>query len=149
MADVNLYFYVENLGLAQAQKDTLVAELKTIGKRDSDNNPRYRNHWRVRLDNEAVIFEGVFDDANLSAVGVRNRLAAIFGVANTSITYATTQTAFGPTVVYTYNAIARLRVGVFGGLTATYQESQAQVLAYLAANMAAWDAVEWQTINLS
>ena len=137
--DVELYFYIEDLALTVAQRNTLVGQLKTIGLRDEDPKPRNRNHWRVRADNKAVIFEGWFDDSQLTAVNLRARLAAIFGVATSSITYATTQSAYGPYMTYTYNAAARARVGVFGGPFATYPESQAAALAYLDANRAAWD----------
>lgn len=139
MVDVNLYFYIENLNLTAGQKQTLVDQLRAIGRRDADANPHNHNHWRVRLDGDAVIFEGWFDDANLTAVGVRNRLAAIFSVAQTAITYTTTQTAYGPVVTYTYNAQQKLRCGVFGGLAATWAQSHAAVLAFLAANAAAWE----------
>lgn len=139
--DVNLYFYIESLNLTPAQRGTLVDQLKLIGRRDTDANPKNRNHWRVRTDGLAVIFEAWWDDGHLTAAALRNRLAAIFGVAQTSITYATNQTAYGPLVTYTYNASARLRVGVFGGVGATYEESWAACLAYLAANVGAWENV--------
>jgi hypothetical protein len=131
MPDVNLYFYVEILSATPAQRDTLVAQLQTLGQRNADANPRYRNHWRIRLDNLAAIFEAMWDDSQLTAVAIRNRLAAIFGVANTSITYATTQTAYGPVITYTYASVARLRLGVFAGPVAARQ--------YLADNAAAWE----------
>lgn len=136
--DVNLYFYIEALNLTAGQRDTLVEQLKLIGRRDQDGNPKNRNHWRVRPDNLAVIFEAWFDEDHLTAVALRNRLAAIFGVAQASITYATNQTAYGPLVTYTYNSTARLRVGVFGGVSASYAESRAACLAYLAANAGTW-----------
>lgn len=138
MTDANLYFYIESLALTLTQKDTLVTQIKAWGQRNNDGNPRFRNHWRVRSDNNAVIFEGVFDDANLTAVNVRARLATILGVSNASITYATTQTAYGPVVTFTYSSTARLRVGVFGGVSASYKESQDAVRQFIADNAAAW-----------
>ncbi len=137
--DVNLYFYIEALNMTAAQRQTLVEQLKLIGRRDADPNPKNRNHWRVRTDNLAVIFEAWFDEDHLTAVSLRNRLAAIYGVAQASITYATNQTAYGPVVTYTYNSTARLRVGVFGGTSASYAESQAQARAFLAANAGSWE----------
>jgi hypothetical protein len=137
--DVNLYFYIESLALTQPQREILVEQLKLIGRRDQDGNPKNRNHWRVRPDGLALIFEAWWDEDHLTAVNFRNRLAAIFGVAQASITYNTTSTGYGPLVTYSYNSTARLRVGVFGGVGATYQESQAAALAYLAANLATWE----------
>jgi hypothetical protein len=139
MTSVNLYFYVEALSLTTPQLNTLVAQLQALGQRNADTNPRMRNHWRTRLDGQAVIFEAWWDDSHLTALAMRNRLAAIFGVANTNITYATSQTAFGPLVTYTYASVDRLRVGVFAGPTATYQDSQAAALDYLSDNAATWE----------
>ena len=139
MADINLYFYVEDIALTVAQRNTLVEQLKLIGRKDTDGNPKNRNHWRVRPDNKAVIFEGWFDDTHLSAVGIRNRLASIFGVANTSITYTTNNTAYGPVVVYSYQSTERLRIGVFGGTSTTYAQSYAAVLDFLSDNQATWE----------
>ena len=139
MTDVNLYFYVENLALTAPQQTNLVAQLQAFGQRNIDFNPRMRNHWRTRPDGQAVIFEAWWDDSQLTAVAMRNRLAAIFGVSNSSITYATTQTAYGPVVTYTYASVARLRLGVFAGVSATYQDSQAAALHYLADNAATWE----------
>jgi hypothetical protein len=137
--DVNLYFYIESLALTAPQVNTLVTQLKALGQANNHITPRFRNHWRIRPDNQAAIFEGIFDDQDLTAIRVRNRLAAIFSVSQASITYATNQTAYGPLVTFTYSSVARLRVGVFAGPTATYKESQSAVTAYLKDNSAAWN----------
>jgi hypothetical protein len=106
--------------------------------RNDSQYPNERNHWRARTDNLAVIFEAVFDDSLMTAVAMRNRLAQLFVVSQASVTYATTQTAYGPVVTFTYNAIARLRMGVFGGVGASYTDSRAAAQAFLQANAAAW-----------
>ena len=139
MSAVNLYFYVEDLNLTAAQRGTVLDQLKLIGLRDTDRQPKNRNHWRVRLDQKACIFEGWFDDALLSAVGMRNRLAGIFGVSNTSVSYATTNTAFGPAVTFTYSSQVRMRMGVFGGPAASYLQSRDAARAFVKANALAWD----------
>jgi hypothetical protein len=138
MMDTNLYFYIESLALTGPQVETLVTQLKALGQANAHLIPRYRNHWRIRPDNLAAIFEGVFDDTDLTAVKVRNRLAAIFSVSQASVTYATTQTDYGPVITFTYNSSARLRLGVFGGPAATYAQSQAAVIHFLADNVASW-----------
>jgi len=139
MTDVNLYFYIENLALTPAQVNTLVAQLKALGQRNDDAIPRFRNHWRIRPDNQAAIFEGVFDSSDLTSLKARNRLAAIFGVSQTTITYATTTTAYGPLVTFTYDSVAQLRLGVFAGVAAAYADSQAAVRQFLSNNAAAWE----------
>ena len=139
MTDVNLYFYVENLNLTAPQQATLVAQLQALGQRNADNNPRMRNHWRTRLDGQAAIFEAWWDSSQLTAVAMRNRLASIFSVSQASITYATTQPVYGSLVTYTYASVDRLRLGVFAGANASYKDSQAAALQYLADNAAGWE----------
>jgi hypothetical protein len=138
MADWQGYMYIEVLSMTAQQRQTLVDALRAWGVRNDSQYPHERNHWRVRPDGLAVIFEAVFDNSLMTAVAMRNRLAQLFGVAQASVTYATTQTAYGPVVTFTYNAIARLRMGVFGGVDATYADSWAAAQAFLQANAAAW-----------
>lgn len=139
MSDVNLYFYIEDLNLTTAQRAALIAQLQAIAMRDADPNPRNRNHWRIRSDGKAVIYEAWWNAEHLTAVAMRNRLAAIFGVSNTSITYASASSTYGTYVDYSYSSTKRLRVGIFGGISATYAESQAAARAYLASNRATWE----------
>ena len=138
--DVELYFYIENLALTAPQLNTLVTQLKALGQRNADPCPRYRNHWRIRPDNQAAIFEAVWDDADLTALNVRNRLAAIFSVSQASVTYATQSTAYGPLLTFTYSAVDRLRLGVFAGPAATYQQSQDEAKHFLADYAAGWES---------
>ena len=139
MADKELYFYLENIALTAAQRDTLVNAIKAWGKRDQDQNPRNRMHWRVRLDGQAVIFEAWVDEDNLTLLSLRQRLANLFNVALSQVTGSAASNQYGQVVTLSYQSTARLRVGVFGGVSATYEESQAAATAYLAANTAAWD----------
>ena len=132
------YIYIESLSMTSGQRQTLVQALQAWGVRNDSTRPNERNHWRVRPDNLAVIFEAVFDDSLMTAVAMRNRLAALFGVAQASVTYATTHPSYGVVVTYTYNSIARLRLGVFGGVGASYADSRAACQAFLLANAAAW-----------
>lgn len=133
------YYGIEALSLTTAQKQTLVDALKLLGRNSLHPNPCYRNHWRVRLDNNAVIFEGDFDDSNWTVISIRDRLAAIFNVAANLITSSTASTAYGPVVTYTYASQQRIRMIAFGGLLATWTQSHDAVLAYLRANLAAWE----------
>jgi hypothetical protein len=141
MADVELYFYVENVNLTTPQQQTLVDAVKAWGKRDQDPNPRHRNHWRTRLDNKAVIFEAWVDNDNLTLLSLRQRLATLFGVALAQVTGAVTTPSYGQLVTITYSSQVRARFGVFGGVTADYQTSQARCIEFLLANLAAWDIV--------
>jgi len=52
-----LYWYVERINLTNAQWDTLVDGLKALAPNVTRSQPADRNHWRVRLDGNAAIFE--------------------------------------------------------------------------------------------
>jgi hypothetical protein len=52
-------------------------------------------HWRVRLDNDAVIFRARFQDNDLTTVNLRQFLANTFSVALANISAGTTSTTFG------------------------------------------------------
>lgn len=136
------YILVENLGLTAPQKATLIAGLRALGPA-THPQPAWLNHARVRLDGDAAIIETDWGANDITAVGLRNRLAALFGVAQTSVTYATANVTLAvrpsPYITFSYQAVAKLRAGVFGGQAASWDESHTEVLAYLAANSAAWE----------
>lgn len=137
MAERRFYFAVENLTLTAPQQQTLVDALKQLGP--DHPNPAYRNHWRVRLDNAAVIFEAQFEDDNFTAAALRQRLATIFGVPVAQVTSTTSNPAVGTLLTLSYQATPRLRCLIFGGASATYDDSKAAAQAYLATNAAAWE----------
>lgn len=136
------YFGIEILNMTAGQRATLRNGLQGIGRSESDPQPARRNHWRVRADNLAVIFEAVFDDDDLTIAAFTARLASIFGVGASTITHnATTQTFLtlpSPVVTFIHSGQNRLRAVLFGGLSATWAQSRAEAAAYLAANAAAW-----------
>jgi len=132
------YYGIEDLALTQAQRETLIDALKKVGKPRS-LQPAYFNHWRVRNDNKAVIFEGRFDDDEWTVETVTNRLANIFGVNPAIITTNTNQTQYGPVVTFSAGGTDRIRMIAFGGLLATWEESHDLVLQYLANNIEDWD----------
>lgn len=143
MASYHGYILVSDLGLTAGQRNTLVTALRKLGPEKSDS-PARLNHARISLDGKQSILEAEFDDVTLSAVAIRNRLAAIFGVTNTAITYATTRPTFGAiesvVVTFSYQTTPRLRLVAFGGLTASHGESGDECRAFLAANLAEWES---------
>lgn len=139
MADVNLYFYIEDLNLTVAQRNELIRRLQLIGRRDNDDNPKNRNHWRIRLDNKAAIFEAWFDENHLTVTAIKNVLADIYSISASLISHSVVSTSYGPAVTYSYNSVARVRFGVFNGVSASYKDSQASARAYLKENASAWN----------
>ena len=139
MSEWQGYFYVENLGLSAQQKQTLIDVLKVWGLRNQDLSPKKRNHWRVRLDGEAVIFEAVFEVDNITVLWFRTKLAEIFSVPVANITATTTNTDYGPVSTFKFLTVNKLRMGIFAGLSSTWSESRLAVLNFIADNRSAWD----------
>jgi hypothetical protein len=141
---ISTYFGIENIALTAPQKATLVTALNALGP-SSDPQPAELMHSRVRLDNDAVIFRARFQDVDLTTVNLRQFLANVFSLSLASISAATTSTTFltlpSPIVTMTVAASARMRFVLFGGLAATTAQSNAEVIAYLKANAAAWGDV--------
>jgi hypothetical protein len=143
MANIRCYFGIENINLTNPQRLTLITGLQALGDNTSAN-PCNRNHWRIRTDNNAVIFEALFDEDNLTIDAIKQRLATIFGVAVGTISHSTSQNAtYGLIVTFTHSAQAKIRMVAFGynGSWRTWAESNAAARAYLAANAAAWGDV--------
>ena len=138
MSEWQGYFYVENLGLSAQQKLTLVDVLRAWGLRNQDPSPKKRNHWRVRLDGEAVIFEAVFEADNITVLWFRTKLSEIFSVPVANITATTTNTDYGPVSTFKYLTVNKLRLGIFAGLNSTWAESHLAVLHFIQDNQSAW-----------
>jgi hypothetical protein len=145
VANIYGYFGMENLAMTNPQRNTLATELGLLGQEDNGACHR-RIRSRVRLDNQAIIFRAVFDDAVLTPTALRNRLATIFGVAANTITptVSLVNLAGFNTQVITFNRAGTdyLRCVLFGkpnGGWPTIAQSRAAVHGYLAANAAQWE----------
>ncbi len=138
-----LYFGIENINLTAPQKQSLIDGLKTL-EDNANNNPCNRNHWRLRLDNDAIIFEANFDESQLTIAAIKSRLATIFGVAVGTISHSTSQNAtYGLIVTFIHSAQNKIRMVAFGhnGTNwATVEQSRTAAQAYLAANSVAWES---------
>lgn len=145
MANIHLYFGIENLNLTAPQKATFIEALQGLGQNNSGDKPNEKNHWRVRLDNDAVIFEALFSEDNLTIAAIKQRLATIFGVAVGTISHSTSQNAtYGLIVTFIHSAQNKVRMVAFGNngsAWGTWAQSNQAVRDYLAANAAAWGEV--------
>lgn len=74
----------------------------------------------------------------MTADAVKNRLAALFDVDASLVTYTTVSTVYGPAATYRYNGQNRVRVGMFGGSGSTWNASRLAAIAYVRDNAAAW-----------
>lgn len=142
MANIHCYYGLESLALTNPQRATLVSGLQSLGQANSGGNPAQRNHWRIRPDNNAVIFEALFDEDTLTIAAIKARLGSIFSVNVSQISHSTNQHAtYGLIVTFTYLAVNRIRSVAFGynGGWPSTAVSRNAALAYLAANAAEWE----------
>lgn len=144
MTNSHQYFGIESLNLTNAQRNTLVAELQSLGEDNAGPRPERRNHWRIRTDNQAAIFEAMFNEDHLTISATKQRLANIFGINVSLITHSTNQVVYGLVVTYIRGGVNRLRSIAFGfnGSWGTTAESRVAAQAYLAANAAEWGDTE-------
>lgn len=139
------YFGLENLNLNSGQRQTLISELRTLGPA-SDSQPARLNHWRTRLDGEAVIFEALFSESNLTVAKFKQQMADIFSVDPAMISHSTINISFDggntPVVTFTRSGTDQIRVALFGDVGATWQQSGNECRGYLKANQAEWEENE-------
>ena len=139
------YFGIENLGLNDAQRDTIVDELRRLGPA-SDPQPARLNHWRTRLDGQAAIFEALWDESLITIDTFVQRLANLFNInpdtidtGTNLVTFAARQSAV---VTFSRNGTDYLRVvffGYAGGEFPSWDESGDEARAHLALFADEWE----------
>jgi hypothetical protein len=143
MANWHGYWAIEDLNLNNSQRQTLIEALLTLGANNNHPDPSRRNHRRVSLDNKKVIFEALWNIDNITEEKFKTRLAALFGVDPSTIDVelqgATFLSRTTPIATFSRGGTNYLRVPFFGGLAATWQQSNDEVRAYIAANISAWE----------
>lgn len=137
------YLGIENLALTDPQKAQLVDALKSLGPQ-SNPQPCMLNHWRIRLDGNAVIFEALWDEDTISIQAVKVFLANIFDVDTALITHISNNQSFAgsitPVVTFSYQSTDRLVMALFGGIIASWQESGDECRGYLALYSNEWES---------
>lgn len=134
------YYGIEDLALTPTQRDTMLDALRQLGANTSPR-PHLRNHWRARLDNKAVIFEGQFNDEDWTIENIKTRLATLLGVNLAVIDAWIDHTQYGPVVTFSAGGTERMRMIAFGGFLAPWEASHDAVLSYLATHLAEWVGV--------
>jgi hypothetical protein len=139
------YFAIENMNLGTSARQTLIEVLRRLGP-TSSQQPAHLCHLRTRLDNQAAIFEAAFDEANLTVDAFKARLGAIFGVEPDTIDHEIIQRTFDsrPTPIATFsrNGTDYMRMALFGGPGATWNQSGDECRAYLAEHREDWEPAE-------
>ena len=115
-----------------------------IGTNDyRENTFQVRHNLNVPFD--ASIYEANFDDTNLTLEIIRQKLVNAANVADNRITFTTTNQTFvnipSPIVAYKLDGTVMFRASVFGGLGATWRQSQIECIGFLILNRVEWDGV--------
>lgn len=131
------YIAVEDENLTSAQRAAVLAAFDALGP-GNDDSPARMLQRSVSLDGSKAIYEAAFDEANLTVGNVKWFLANAVGVDPDNIDHAVQTIARGTLVTYSAGGINRLRFLVFGGLSATWRASLAQVDIYIANNQDDW-----------
>jgi hypothetical protein len=140
------YMGAENLALNEAQKDAFVERLRGLGQRNNGAN-RFKMQLRPRLDNQAAIFEAVFEDSQLTPASIKQFLGSVFGVNPNTITNTNGVANFGNGTTI-FSTFARggtdyIRIAAFGKIAGTEEEqwlaSWTECRIYLQLNSLAWD----------
>ena len=134
----HIYLGIEILSMTAGQRQTLIDALRALLP-ERDEQPAWRVHLRIRLDNQAAIVEARWQDAHVIDASIRRYLAQAFGVTEGTVTSAVTTNAFGRVLTLTHSAVQRARFILFGGVGAIWEQSRQATLAYLAANLAQWE----------
>ena len=143
MTQRNLFFGIENLNLDNDQRALLVAALDAIPSINT-GQPRDDNHDRVRLDVDAAIYAGLWNEDHVTIATFKDKLGAIFEVDPATIDHAANLVTFDArqsnVVTFSRGGTDYLRVVFFGyaGDWPTWDGSRIEVLAYLDNNAAAW-----------
>ena len=145
MTQRHFYLGVINLNLNATQRGLLIDALKALGPA-SNKQPARLNHWRVRLDDEAIILEAAFNEENLTVASFKTRLAALFGVDAGDIGHSTGGQSYAGgitnVVTFSYNAVDRIRFALFGGAAATWADSGNECRGYLKLYSDEWEPEE-------
>ena len=131
------YFGIENLGLNQAQKVELVQALRGLGPASSPQ-PALLNHWRTRLDDEAAIYEALWNQDKISIDSIKQFLADIFGIDPSIISDSVSPSQYGPTVIFSRGG-DRLRMIQFAGIGSSWNESGDATRKFLKDNQSEWE----------
>ena len=140
------YFGIENINLSNAQRSELITSLRALGNAPNSKQPAKLLQERLRLDNDAAIYEAQFDDNNLTIAAFKQRLATIFSVDIGTISHANNPQTFdtieSPVIIFTHSGTDYLRLALFAGVGASWNESRKECVAYLIANSEAWESDE-------
>ena len=132
------YIGVEVLSMTVGQRQTLIDAIRALLP-ERDAQPCWRVHHRMRPDNNAAIIEAFWKSDDVTNTSLIRYFANAFDVATGTISSTTNSTIYGRVLTLIHSGIQRVRFIAFGGVGASWEESRQAVLAYLSANLPAWE----------
>lgn len=139
------YFGLEDLNLTAPQRQTLRDAIRQFfaDNQVPTGQPAQILQIRMSLNGRKVIFEALFDEQFLTVDRFKTFLANTFGVAVGQIANVNSTLDLGgkdsPLITFSRSGTNYIRVVLFGGVGASYEESRVACLAYLNSARAEWD----------
>lgn len=142
MSNWHGYFVIERQNIGITNWNALIALFEAMGTAGS-RMPAHNNHWRTRLDGDAVIYESRFDTEEVSIAAFKQLLADEFNVPIEDIQSEPSSASYagGMTTAwqFLYNAIERFKAERFGDGVSVWTESGDECRGYLATNREEWE----------
>ena len=144
MNTVHVYIAIEDLGLNPSQRQRVFDAVQTFyqAHQVATDQPHERWHGRFNVDRTQAIFEALFDDAQLSVATFKQLLAAEFDRDPGEIASRRQDTTLAaepsPFWTFSYNGTDYFRVGVFGGLGASREQSRQEAQQYIQNQPSDW-----------
>ncbi|MFU8772229.1 MAG: hypothetical protein ACNA8H_07400 [Anaerolineales bacterium] len=136
------YYGVEDLGLTAQQRQAIVQAIQALGYNNQHPNPAWRNHWRIRPDNLAVIFEAAWNTEDWTIENVKNYLANAVNVDPNIVDHRVQAIKYGDMITFSVGTTDYLRIVAFGGFSSNYEQSHEAVLEFLFDFKEQWGEVE-------
>jgi hypothetical protein len=133
MALAHIYFAVQRQEIGANNWAALLDTFENMGTADSPM-PAWNTHWASFDEGNTVIYESVFDTAEVSIAAFKDLLATEFGIDVEDIAHdigAENYAGHGTTTwQFKYNDVDRFKILRFGGGAATWAKSQAEARGY-------------------
>jgi hypothetical protein len=137
MAKRHFYFIFENLNLSSDGWNELIDRFKQRGSKNSPQ-PAKRNHQRLRLDDQAILFEALFNEQAVNENAVEGQLASILQIPPPRIDRTIVEDG-DKVVTYQVDGVDSLIHTVLAGEGASWDESRLSTLDYLSLNRTEWE----------
>lgn len=128
------------------QWDALVSCIASMGENESPQ-PAYRNHCWTRTDGQAIIFEAMFDDEDLSTENLKNELSTIMLVDSSTILTSETTSPENLETVFSVDAGLMRTIKMSYAGCREWEESRLNAVDYVSSNQEIRQAITVTNLN--